>query len=88
MYNSDERFIPVDLQPVCEQVLNCSILDKHNDVLFTDIFKDYFFLGLTQEHIAEVRGYDVRHIQRILRKLLFKLFLSSLRIIQRYLTNL
>lgn len=79
MHKAGKRIIPSDLRPVCDELLNSSCLDLSEHELFVNIFKDYFYLGRSHQVIADFRGYSVRQIERILPKLLFRLFIIALR---------
>lgn len=84
MLKGGQRIIPSDLRPVCDELLNSSVLDLSHHELFVNIFKDYFYLGRTHQVVADFRGYSVKQIERILPKLLFRLFILALRTIQHH----
>ena len=76
--------VPDNLRSICSSLLEDNTLDlTHNETL-KDIFIEYFYNNKSYEQVAECCYYSARQIERIIRPLLFRVFLFALRRISYY----
>lgn len=87
MKRSGNRIIPKDLQPICDELLNSSVLDFYDHENYVNIFKEFFYNGSTKEFVAEKCNYSVRQIVRVIPAVLFRVFIIALSTIKYYDSN-
>lgn len=87
MHKSNHRLVPDDLKPICDELLNSSVLDLYDHDNYVNVFKDYFYDGCTLELTAEKRDYSVRQIERVAPAVLFRVFIIALATIKHLKSN-